>query len=336
MPLRDYGVLAGRAVAKRREDGADSPHYQIQLVDQAGTDYRIAVNVLSQLAPAELLYLAEDDFRHPITETLPAAMSGWTALKSEPGAGGLDFVRGNLFDHAAMRTLPADLPGADNDLADRLDHYVDRAIADPTVAVYAFGQRWGPEPATPDKIFGFRPGNGVHDIHMNQGNSGSFRQDDGVWQDGGLLLRFATPQPHWAAVFLAFQSQAWHTDDTTGHTLPDTPQPGADGDPPLRIVAALVNPLGPAPEAETITLLNASPEAISLSGWTLADRAERRLTLPAGTLPAGATLVIPVSPTLSLGNDGGILTLLDPQGLKVHGVSYTRDQATREGWTIAF
>lgn len=338
MPLRDYGVLAGRAVAKRREGGTESPHYQIQLVDQAGTNYRIAVNVLSQLAPSELLYLADDDFRHPITETLPAAMSGWTALKSESGVGGLDFVRGNLFDRAAMVALPADLPGQDNDLADRLDHYVDRAVADPTVAVYAFGQRWGPEEQIPDKVFGFRPGNGVHDIHMNQGNSGSFRKDDGVWQDGGLLLRFATPQPHWVAVFLAFQSQAWHTDDTTGHALSDVPPPtpGADGEARLRIMAALVNPLGPAPEAETVTLLNASPETIDLTGWTLADRAKHRLALPASTLPAGATLVVPVSPTLSLGNNGGIVTLLDPRELKVHGVSYTRDQAEREGWTIAF
>lgn len=339
MPLRDYGVLAGRAVAKRREGGSDSPHYQIQLVDQAGTNYRIAVNVLSQQAPAELLYVADDDFRHPVTETLPTAMSGWTALKSAPDAGGLDFVRGNLFDPAAMVALPADLPGADNDLADRLDHYVDRAIADPSVAVYAFGQRWGPEEQMPDKIFGFRPGNGVHDIHMNQGNSGSFARDDGVWQDGGLLMRFATPQPHWVGVFLAFQSQAWHTDDTTGHALPDTPPPGpggAGGDAPLRIVAALVNPVGPAPEAETVTLLNASPATIDPSGWALADRAKHRLALPALPVQAGATLIVQVSPALTLGNGGGIITLLDPQGLKVHGVSYTGDQAAREGWTIAF
>jgi uncharacterized protein YukJ len=325
-------------VAKRREGTKDSPHYQIHLQDRAGTGYRIAVNVLSQMAPSELLYVADDDFRHPITGTLPAPMSGWTALKSEPGAGGLDVIRGNLFDRAAMVALPADLPGDDNDLADRLDHYVDRAIADPTVAVYAFGQRWGPEEEIPDKIFGFRPGNGVHDIHMNQGNSGSFRRDDGVWQDGGLLLWFATPQPHWVAIFLAFQSQGWHTDDTTGHTLPDgpTPVPGADGDSRLRIVAALVNPAGPAPEAETVTLLNASPDAIDLPGWALADRAKHRLALPSSTLPAGAALVVPVSPALSLGNDGGIITLLDPQDLKVHGVSYTGDQAGREGWTIAF
>jgi uncharacterized protein YukJ len=338
MPIRDYGVLAGRAVAKRREGAGDTPHFQVHLVDEAGTDYRIAVNVLSQQAPAELLYLADEDFRHPITERLPAPGSGWTALKSEPDAGGLDFIRGNLFDRARMVALPADLPGADNDLPDRLDLHIDRAIADPTVAVYAFGQRWGPEDQIPDKIFGFRPGNGVHDIHMNQGNSGRFREDDGVWQDGGLLLRFATPQPHWVAIFLAFQSQSWHTDDSTGHALGGAPQPVPvpGGDTRLRIVAALVNSAGPAPEAETVTVLNASPEPIDLPGWALADRNKKRLAMPATTLAAGATLVVPVSPTLALGNGGGIITLLDPRELKVHGVSYTGEQAGREGWTITF
>jgi hypothetical protein len=33
---------------------------------------------------------------------------------------------------------------------------------------------------------------------------------------------------------------------------------------------------------------------------------------------------------------GGTITLLDGTGLKVSGVSYTADQASREGWTIAF
>jgi uncharacterized protein YukJ len=45
------------------------------------------------------------------------------------------------------------------------------------------------------KVFGFLPGNGVHDIHMNQGNSQQFRGDDGVWQDGGLLLHPSQRHP---------------------------------------------------------------------------------------------------------------------------------------------
>jgi hypothetical protein len=45
-----------------------------------------------------------------------------------------------------------------------------------------------------------------------------------------------------------------------------------------------------------------------------------------------------VTPTdgVVLGNSGGAITLLDPNGLKVHGVSYTGEQAGTEGWTITF
>jgi hypothetical protein len=35
---------------------------------------------------------------------------------------------------------------------------------------------------------------------------------------------------------------------------------------------------------------------------------------------------------IELPNDGGIITLLDNKGLKVHGVSYTGKDASKEGW----
>jgi hypothetical protein len=103
----------------------------------------------------------------------------------------------------------------------------------------------------------------------------------------------------------------------------------------VRIVGALVNPVGPAPERETVTLLNASPAAIDLGGWQLVDRLKHKHTLK-GTLAAGATLMVVLPPTLQLGNTGGLITLLDARGLKVDGVSYTEEQARREGWTIVF
>jgi uncharacterized protein YukJ len=336
MPLKNYGVLAATAVDRRREGAVDTPHYQIHLRDAHGTDYRAAVNVLSQQAPSELLYVVVDDFRHPLTGLLPAAGSGWTGLSSKPGTAALDFIRGNLFDPARLRTLPPDLPGVDNDLADLLDHFVQRAIADPRSAVYLFGQRFGPEVNVPDKVFGFRPGNGVHDIHMNQGNSGRFRNDDGVHQDGGLLVHLPA-EDRWVAVFLAFQSQSWHTDDATGHTLPTTPgRPTDPQDVAVRIVAALANPAGPAPERETVTLLNASAVPVDLTGWHLADRTEHRLPLPATRLAPGALLTVNGGHGFELGNHGGVITLFDPAGLKVHGVSYTARQAAPEGRTITF
>ena len=128
MALNAYGVLAARAVARRRETG-DTPHYQIHLTDDAGVSYRAAVNVQSQQAPSELLYLADDDLRHPITAPLAGLAPGWHPLPPRGGGPNLDFIRGNLFDLADMRALPPERPGVDNDLSDRLDHYVLRAIA---------------------------------------------------------------------------------------------------------------------------------------------------------------------------------------------------------------
>ncbi len=186
-----------------------------------------------------------------------------------------------------MRTLPPDVEGPDNDLADLLDHYVKRAVADPAARLYVFGSRFGPEPAVKDKVFGFQPGNGVHDVHMNQGNSRRFRGDDGVWQDGALLLRFPR-QSRWVGIFLAFQSQSWHTDDTTGHALEDVdgtrPAPSAQ---PVRIVAALVNPKGPAPEAETVTPPQRLPDPVDLTGWRVVGRTGSGAPVPAAA-SAGA------------------------------------------------
>jgi hypothetical protein len=103
----------------------------------------------------------------------------------------------------------------------------------------------------------------------------------------------------------------------------------------VRIVAALVNPTGPAPEKETVMLVNTSPQAIDLTGWTIADKQKNKQVL-SGIIEVGNSLNITLQPPVQLGNNGGIITLLNAQGLKVHGVSYTREQAQREGRTIVF
>jgi uncharacterized protein YukJ len=116
-----------------------------------------------------------------------------------------------------MKPLPPEVPGKNNDLEDLIEKYVDLAISKPGALIYAFGSRFGPQKGK-DKSFGFTPQLGVHDIHMNQGNSAKFVRDDGVFQDGALLV-YLPQGDTWIAVFLAFQSQSFHTDDGTGHRL---------------------------------------------------------------------------------------------------------------------
>lgn len=347
MPVPHYGVLRGRPIDRRLGTGK-TPHYQVRVV--AGeVNYRIAFNVKSSESPSDLLYIVDDHFEHPVSEFLLGIEEGFHELEPKPTSGALDFIRGNLFDPMKMAPLPFNVPGPDNDLNEKLDAIIQRALGDESADIYVYGALWGPE-AQADRYFGFAPNRGVHDVHMNQGNVPKYQGDDGVWQDGAILLHFPEQQ-QWVAVFTAFQSQAWHTDDVTGHTLPGSvPQPGTDPRPNVptpvdlpddavpdgivRIMAALVN-TPESPERETVTLLNTSNREIDLTGWKLADKQKAKMPL-AGKLAAGATMTVLVRPPVALSNKGGIITLLDQQGRKIHGVSYTKTQAQHVGWTIAF
>ena len=352
MSLRNYGILKGKAVEVRR-GGGKNPHYQVRLVDD-DTDYRIAINVKSRKSPSELEYLVDENFHHPITTLVEAMPLGFAEIKSQPNSGAMDYIRGNLFDRTLMRPLPADLPGPDNDLNEKIDAIMQRAMADEAALVYAFGERWGPEDNKKDKYFGFLPGNGIHDIHMNQGNAAEFADDDGVWQDGGLLVQFPE-QNQWIAIFLKFQSQSWHTDDKTGHATGDPTPAGsvpagmipvphaadafffptsAEPHGLVRIVGALVNSTQ-SPEVEVVTLLNTSPGTVKLAGWALLDSEEHRHELD-GELQAGVARAFRVEEPANLSNQGGVITLVDENGMKVDGVAYTRDQARNPGWTIVF
>jgi uncharacterized protein YukJ len=329
VPLKTYGVLRGTVVDHRLATTANA-HFQLHITDASGTSFRIAVNVESDVAPSELEYLIDSAFAHPILPEVAALPSGWTALAGEAGGVALDFIRANLFTREDLRTLPFDVPGPDNDLNEKLAHYVRRAIADEGATAFAFGERWPTEAGVPDKVFGFTPGNGVHDIHMNQSNVGRFVADDGVWQDGALLLHFPA-QDQWVAVFLKFQSQTWHTDDATGHKIAG---PGDAPDGRIRLVGALVNAIE-TPEVEFVTLLNTTAEDVDLAGWSLADRDKHTMALD-GTVGAGETLRIKLMPRVTLPNRGGVMSLLDAGGLKVDGVAYTGEQAAEPGRTIAF
>ncbi|HEV2121263.1 MAG TPA: YukJ family protein [Chloroflexota bacterium] len=221
MPLKNYGVLKGRAVDRRFGTG-DELHYQVHVNGQG--NWRIAINVHSKVYPSELDFLIEESFHHTVLENLPRLPFGFTPVDCRPGGLALDFVRSNLFDRQLMRRLPHRLPGPDNDLNDHIDRYFQRAIRDEGAVVYAYGERWGPERAN-DRVFGFRPANGIHDIHMNQGNDRAHAHQDGTWQDGAVLISFpaAHAAEQWVGIFLKFGSQMWHTDDTTGHRSRDLP-----------------------------------------------------------------------------------------------------------------
>ncbi len=105
--------------------------------------------------------------------------------------------------------------------------------------------------------------------------------------------------------------------------------------PIIRIVAALVNPLGMDRGNETVTLINTTSKPVNLDGWTIADQLKQTHRL-SGSIASGDTRMVELpGDNMQLGNEGGTITLLNPQGIKVDGVAYTK-RDVQQGQTIVF
>ncbi len=123
---------------------------------------------------------------------LLALATGLTTLKCEPGGMALDFVRSQV-DGAPMSDPRPDglapkshkAGGRQNGLNNEVVDLLNRAVADANGTIYAFGSAY----ADADEV------QGIHDIHMNQGNPPhNHAGDNGVWQDGAILMNLPAMQ----------------------------------------------------------------------------------------------------------------------------------------------
>jgi uncharacterized protein YukJ len=212
MALANYSVLKGdpqrgQVVFNR---AGKNPHYQIVLKAGAAA-FQAAVNIQSEDG-SEVLYSVDHAFVPPDPRALNSLPMGRRPLASENGGLALDFVRemvngGAMVDREGMTLLPKSFPAGHrhNDLHNEVVDLLNRAVQDPNGTMYIFGDAFA-DPGT----------QGIHDIHMNQGNppGEGHNQDNGVWQDGAVFVNLPAQQNAWIAVFIAFQTQNWQTDDT--------------------------------------------------------------------------------------------------------------------------
>jgi uncharacterized protein YukJ len=332
MGIPNYGVVKG-TITDKQEAREKSPHYQLQ-VEGGDGKWRVAINVKSDEMPPNLLVFKDDNYTHPELDKFTAFTEGYTALTPDANSGALDFIRGNLFDMGQMVAIPGMDDSSGNDLNEILGVHVQQAMNTNGALVYAFGSAW-PDDGRPDQYFGFSPSIGIHDIHMNQGNDGYHAKDNGVYQDGALFIYYPD-EKRWLAMYTRFQSQTVHTDDNTAEAVVSQPGQAPEQATPVAIIAALVNPVGPDPGHEQVYLLNTSPTDVDLTGWAIVDKANNKDDL-SGTLAGGETLRCTLNGQgAQLSNKGGIISLLNKDGLKVSGVSYTADDAQQEGKIIRF
>jgi hypothetical protein len=116
---------------------------------------------------------------------------------------------------------------------------------------------------------------------------------------------------------------------------PTTVPPATRG--ALRILAALVNPMGDDEGGEKVTLINVGVPELRLDGWKLLDRQDHALPLDGQALAPGEarSIVLPRG-AVQLSNRGGELRLVEPAGRTVHAVTWSKEQASRQGETIVF
>lgn len=102
----------------------------------------------------------------------------------------------------------------------------------------------------------------------------------------------------------------------------------------IRIVAALINPIGQERGHETVTILNSTPETIDLANWVIADNSGKQ-TLNF-TLTSGEARRVTMSTTIQLSNTRDTITLLDAQETIIDQVSYESNDLPAEGHTRVF
>jgi len=201
MAVPNYSVLKGDP--QPGKVSGRNPHFRIPVNTFSGM-FTIDVNVESTDG-SEVLYLINQDFTPPDAEALGALSTGVTGLEREPGGLALDYVRemingAPLVAHSQMSLLPVGGGTMKNQVATILN----QAIKDDNGAIYGFGSSY----ADPNGQ------QGIHDIHMNQGNpKGPFQKDNGIWQDGAIFIELPA-SGKWIAVFLAFQTESWTTDNS--------------------------------------------------------------------------------------------------------------------------
>ena len=348
----DYRCLRGKVHAFAPAEPPSNPHLWV-ILEAGGAQWFATVNVRSDKdAPGEpvgksyLYYYIDHDFAHPIVPSVLARPQGLTPVERSYAGGAIDFLRGNLFNPNAMRILPPEGAG-DDGLVHRLGAMLQLAKAQDCDAFFYGNAFPRDNPHQTDAAFGYTPNTpfGLDNVHMAQGDPRAIDarlHENGVWHDGACFIWDARAR-RMSATFLAFQSQAWHTNDNGdllyGATGCEAPRydfsSGAFSALPMPKRAAEITSAHRAPDGTaSVVVANMSAEALDLAHWRLIVDAERIYPLPAAPLPPGQPLAAAL-PAGALSDRGGLITLVNSGNLRVDGVAYLGGDA-KAGWSTSF
>jgi len=239
MPLQHgYGVAVGTFASFAREDPNHYGHWyhgKLHISTPTG-EYEAALDVDTPSGPG-VSYRLVDRLTSADLPRLTSLPDGFTALPSTADSGAMDYVRSALLqDRWVFQTARSWLvKRRSSDVVDErwaptgIDHLLDWLGRWSWLSWLRWRSfAWVPsdgdnalnvlEPLvrSASRIFilgePYTEGLGVHNVHMNQGDPpGSHQPDDGIWQDGAVIIQ--TADGSLTVWQVKFNAQSLRTDD---------------------------------------------------------------------------------------------------------------------------
>jgi uncharacterized protein YukJ len=210
-----YGVLKCKIASnphlkatRRKNETQYHLHSTLAVTSEGGSvvQWESAINVGTNDSDDLLNYKLIHDFHHGVIDQLKALPEGFSDLTGTSALPALDFLRSDLLAETGPWRQSDSMDGSlDVEPVASLLRLL-RTARSHQADVWVFGRK-------------YVDGDGIHDVHMNQGSGGQFLNngvDNGndhndIWQDGGVIVDVG--QPEFAAYFTAFTQQLVPTDD---------------------------------------------------------------------------------------------------------------------------
>ncbi|HLJ91066.1 MAG TPA: DUF2278 family protein [Candidatus Angelobacter sp.] len=210
-----YGMLKCKIASnpqlkatRRKRETQYHLHATLAIVadDGSTTQWDSAINVGTNDADDLLKYKLIFDFQHGMLDQLRGAPQGFSDLTDTETLPSLDFLRSDVLANTGPWRDSDPMDGSEEvEPVASLLRLLKTAKANQS-DVWVFGRK-------------YTDGDGIHDVHMNQGSGAPFLNDgqdnhndhNDVWQDGGVIVDVGKQE--FAAYFTTFTQQLVPTDD---------------------------------------------------------------------------------------------------------------------------
>jgi uncharacterized protein YukJ len=193
MPLASYGILKGTLFTPKEQTYQGDWFHGIFYLDVPGaTNPQRCVTDFSSANKDLIQYKIFNNLQSSLFANMEALANGYTALAATSTSGALDYVRSAILGPAAGTAISDGWIVSDGIVAVQL---LQKQLSNSPRTLYVFGQPFtDPSPVNQDKVISQ---NGLHNVHMNQGDPADssdgkdHQADDGIWQDGGTIFENA-------------------------------------------------------------------------------------------------------------------------------------------------